>query len=56
LKLSTKQLAVLLKFGEEVTLEDIQELIFNKSVILKNAQKNGETTKINRVAGEIEQC
>jgi hypothetical protein len=47
----TKQLVLelKLKLDEDFTLEDVQEVIENKTVTLKNAQKNGETVKINRI-------
>jgi len=35
-------------------LEDIQDLIDQRSVVLKNAQKKGDIARANRVTGEIE--
>jgi hypothetical protein len=35
-------------------LEDVVELIDNKSVVMRNAEKKGDTAKKNRVASEIE--
>jgi hypothetical protein len=35
-------------------LEDVEELIDQKRVLLRNAVKNINTAKKNRVAGEIE--
>ena len=56
MKLTTKKLALQVKVDEEINLEDIDEVIFNKSVSLKSAQRVGDTAKINRIAGDIEQC
>ena len=56
LKLTTKKLALQLKLDDEVTLEYVQDLIDQKSVILKNAQKKVDNTRANRVASEIELC
>jgi hypothetical protein len=53
LKLTNKQLALKLNFGEDITLKNVQELIDQRSVIFRNAEKKGETTIKNRVAGEI---
>ena len=53
-KLMIKPAALQLKLDEDVTLEDINDLVDKRTILLEGAKKKGDYNRASKLAAEID--